>query len=48
MVLSAGRLVSQGAPAQALTDDVLGDVFRVAAYRADHQGATVIVPWAGI
>jgi iron complex transport system ATP-binding protein len=48
LVLSEGRLVSQGAPAQALSDQVMGEVFRINAYRAEHQGETVIIPWAEI
>lgn len=48
MVLSAGRLVSQGTPAEALSEDVMRDVFRISAYRAEHRGETVIVPWADV
>jgi iron complex transport system ATP-binding protein len=48
LVLSDGRLVSQGSPADALTDQVMADVFRVSAYRAQHQREAVIVPWAEI
>ena len=48
LVLSEGRLVSQGAPAAALSEKVMGDVFRISAYRAEHQREAVIVPWAGI
>lgn len=48
LVLSEGRLLSQGAPAEALTDAVLAEVFRVSAYRAEHRRETVLVPWAGI
>jgi iron complex transport system ATP-binding protein len=48
MVLSAGRLVSQGAPADALSEAVMHDVFRISAYRAEHQGEAVIVPWADV
>jgi iron complex transport system ATP-binding protein len=46
LVLSAGRLVSQGAPAQALSEQVMSDVFRISAFRAEYQGEAVIVPWA--
>jgi iron complex transport system ATP-binding protein len=46
LVLDRGRLVGQGRPQQALSDDLLADVFRVRAYRAEHDGARVIVPWA--
>jgi iron complex transport system ATP-binding protein len=48
LVLSDGRLVSQGQPADALTDRIMADVFRVSAYRAQHQREAVIVPWAEI
>jgi iron complex transport system ATP-binding protein len=48
LVLSDGRLVSQGAPAEALSERVMADVFRVSAYRAEYQRETVIVPWAQI
>jgi iron complex transport system ATP-binding protein len=48
LVLSNGRLVSQGAPVEALSEQVMADVFRVSAYRAEHQREPVIVPWAEI
>jgi len=48
MVLSAGRLVSQGAPSDALSESVMRDVFRISAFRAEHRGETVIVPWADV
>jgi iron complex transport system ATP-binding protein len=48
MVLSDGRLVSHGAPAEALSEQVMADVFRISAYRAEYQRETVIVPWAEI
>ena len=48
MVLSAGRLVSQGAPVDALSEAVMHDVFRVSAYRAEYRNETVIVPWADV
>jgi iron complex transport system ATP-binding protein len=48
LVLSDGRLVSQGAPAEALSEKVMGDVFRITAYRAEYQREAVIVPWAEI
>ena len=48
LVLSEGRLVSTGAPADALSEAVMADVFRISAYRAEHQREAVIVPWAGI
>jgi iron complex transport system ATP-binding protein len=48
LVLSEGRLVSQGAPAEALSEKVTGEVFRISAYRAEYQREAVIVPWAEI
>jgi len=48
LVLSDGRLVSQGAPAEALSEQVMADVFRISAYRAQYQREAVIVPWAEI
>jgi iron complex transport system ATP-binding protein len=48
LVLSDGRLVSQGPAAEALTDQIMADVFRISAFRAQHQRETVIVPWAEI
>jgi iron complex transport system ATP-binding protein len=46
LVLSEGRLVSQGVPAEALSEKVMNDVFRISAYRAEHRREAVIVPWA--
>jgi iron complex transport system ATP-binding protein len=48
LVLSDGRLVSQGPPADALSETIIADVFRVRTYRADYQCETVIVPWAEV
>ena len=48
LVLSQGRLASQGAPADALSETVMADVFRISAFRAEYQRETVIVPWAEI
>ena len=48
LVLSDGRLVAQGAAAEALSEQVMADVFRVSAFRAQHQRKAVIVPWAEI
>jgi iron complex transport system ATP-binding protein len=48
LVMSDGRLVSQGAAAEALSEEIMGEVFRVSAYRAEYQRETVIVPWAEI
>jgi len=46
LVLSDGRLVSQGAPVEALSEQVTAKVFRISAYRAEYQQEAVIVPWA--
>ena len=48
LVLREGRLVSQGVPAAALSEQVMADVFRISAYRAEFQREAVIVPWADI
>jgi len=48
LVLSDGRLVSQGAAAEALSEQMMADVFRIRAYRAEYQREAVIVPWAEI
>jgi iron complex transport system ATP-binding protein len=48
LVLSQGRLVAQGTPAEALSEQVMADVFRIGAYRAQYQREAVIVPWAEI
>jgi iron complex transport system ATP-binding protein len=48
LVMSDGNLVAQGSPAQALSDKIMAEVFRVTAYRADNRGETVILPWAGV
>jgi iron complex transport system ATP-binding protein len=48
LVLSQGRLVAQGTAAEALSEQVMADVFRISAYRAEYQRETVIVPWTEI
>jgi iron complex transport system ATP-binding protein len=48
LVLSEGRLVAQGTAAEALSEKIVGDVFRVSAYRAEYQREAVIVPWAEV
>ena len=48
LVLSEGRLVANGAPAQALSEKIMAEVFRVSAYRSEYQREAVIVPWAEI
>ncbi|WGR94994.1 ABC transporter ATP-binding protein [Bradyrhizobium sp. ISRA443] len=48
LVLSEGRLASQGAPTEALSEAVMAEVFRISAYRAEYQREAVIVPWADV
>jgi iron complex transport system ATP-binding protein len=48
LVLSEGRLASQGAPDEALSEQVMASVFRISAYRAEYRHEAVIVPWADI
>ena len=48
LVLSDGRLVAQGKPEQALSEQIMADVFRISAYRADYRNEAVILPWAGV
>ena len=48
LVLKEGQLMSEGAPAQALSEQVMADVFRISAYRAEYQQEAVIVPWADL
>jgi iron complex transport system ATP-binding protein len=48
LVLQEGELVSQGAPAEALSEQVMAHVFRISAYRAEFQREAVIVPWADV
>src|ERR1700680_2685302 len=48
LVLSDGRLVSQGAPAAALSEQVMAEVFRVSAFRAEFRREAVIMPWAEV
>jgi iron complex transport system ATP-binding protein len=48
LVLSDGRLVSQGSPMEALSEPVMANVFRVSPYRAEFQRQAVIVPWDGL
>ena len=48
LVLSDGRLASQGVPGVALSEEVMADVFRISAFRAEFQREAVIVPWAEI
>ena len=46
LVVSDGRLVAHGAPDVAFTDDILRDVFRVAAFRASANGEPILLPWS--
>jgi iron complex transport system ATP-binding protein len=48
LVMAEGRLVSQGASAEALSEQVMADVFRISAFRAEYQREAVIVPWVEI
>jgi iron complex transport system ATP-binding protein len=48
LVMERGRLVAQGSPHDALSEQVLADVFRVSAFRSGEGRETVIVPWTGI
>jgi len=48
LVLSGGRLAAQGKPGEALSDQLMADVFRISAYRADYRNEAVILPWAGV
>jgi len=48
LVLSNGRLAAQGKPNEALSDQLMADVFRISAYRADYGNEAVILPWAGV
>jgi iron complex transport system ATP-binding protein len=48
LVLHEGRLAANGPPAEALSAAILGDVFRVRAFSAGHDGQAVIVPWTAL
>jgi iron complex transport system ATP-binding protein len=45
IVMQAGRLATVGPPAQALSPDILAEVFQVNAFRGEWKGEPVIVPW---
>jgi iron complex transport system ATP-binding protein len=45
LVLSEGRLVSQGTAGDALSDQVMADVFRVSAFRVEYRSEAVVVAW---
>jgi iron complex transport system ATP-binding protein len=46
LVMAEGRLAAQGPPQQALSEQVLAEVFRVQAFRAQRDDGAVIVPWS--
>lgn len=46
LVLDRGAVAAEGPPLQALSEAVLTRVFGVGAYRAEHEGRPVLVPWA--
>ena len=48
LVLSGGHLAAQGKPGEALSDQIMADVFRISAYRADYRNEAVILPWTGV
>lgn len=48
VVVANGRLAAHGKPAQALSETIMADVFRISAYRADYHDEAVILPWAGV
>lgn len=45
LVMQEGRLAAHGHPAEALSERVLAEVFRINAFRAGHQHQMIIVPW---
>jgi iron complex transport system ATP-binding protein len=45
IVMQAGRLARIGPPAQALSPNILAEVFQVDAFRGEWKGEPVIVPW---
>ena len=40
--------IANGAPADALSERIMGEVFRISAFRAEYRREAVIVPWAEI
>lgn len=46
VVMMAGRVEADGPPAEALSAAVLARVFGIEAFRAEHEGQPVVVPWA--
>lgn len=47
LVMADGGLAAHGTPNDALSDDIMQQVFRVSAYRAHYQDSGVILPWSG-
>lgn len=45
LVMADGALVVDGAPDKALSDDILSQVFGIAAVRFDEKGRSILVPW---
>lgn len=45
LVMQDGRLAANGRPAEALSEQVLAEVFRINAFRAGHEHQMIIVPW---
>jgi iron complex transport system ATP-binding protein len=45
LVMNEGRIVAAGSPEQALSADVLRDIFKIDAFRAERDGQAVLVPW---
>ena len=45
LVVAEGRLAAAGPPEAALAQDVLAAVFRIAAFRGEHETKPIIVPW---
>ncbi|MCD0417344.1 ABC transporter ATP-binding protein [Rubrivivax sp. JA1024] len=47
LVMASGALAAHGTPNDALSDEIMQQVFRVSAYRAQYQDSGVILPWSG-
>jgi iron complex transport system ATP-binding protein len=45
VVLKQGRVIAQGPPDDALSDDTLADAFGITAQRVANDGARTVVPW---
>jgi iron complex transport system ATP-binding protein len=48
LVIDGGRIAADGAPAEALSDEVLARVFGIAALRASRDGEAALLPWAAL